>query len=76
MRWHHGKDVSQLETRINWGNLDFLLNDLLTKPDSFDGVVLTARSKLRRRRSDKNQGARVVLMDSYMHEAGIRVIVI
>jgi hypothetical protein len=76
LRRHLGEDVSQLKTRINWGNLDFLVDDLLMKPDSFDGVVLTARSKLRRRRSGKNQGARIVLVDSYMHSAEIGVIVI
>jgi hypothetical protein len=76
LRRHLSKDTSQLETRINWSNLDFLLNDLLTKPDGFDCVVLTARSKLRRRCSGKNQGARIVLVDSDMHGAGIRVIVI
>ena len=71
-----GEDVSQLQTRIDLGNLDFLLNDLLTKPDGFDGVVLTAKSKLRRQCSGKNQGPRIVLVDRYMHGACIGVIVV
>ncbi len=45
LRRHLGKNVSQLKTRLNGGNFDFLLNDLLVKPDGFDGIVFAARSK-------------------------------
>jgi hypothetical protein len=66
---HLGKDISLLKGRFNGDDFDFLLNDLLVKPDGFDGIVFAVRSKLRRWRSCMNQSAQLVLMDSYMHSA-------
>jgi hypothetical protein len=56
--------------------LIFFLNDLLAKPDGFDGIVFAARSKLRRRSSGKNQCTRIVFIDSDVHSAGIGIVVI
>jgi hypothetical protein len=68
-RRHLGKDISLLKSRFDGGDIDFLLSDLLAPPVGFDGVVFAARSKLRRWHSCKNQSARIVLMDSYVHSA-------
>ena len=71
-----GKDISLLKSRFDGDYFDFLLNDLLTKPDGFDGIVFAARSKLRRWRSCINQSAQIVLVDSYVHSAWTGIIVI
>jgi hypothetical protein len=57
LRKHLGKDISILKSRFNGDDVDFLLNDLLAKPDGFDGIVFAARSELRRWHSCKNQSA-------------------
>jgi hypothetical protein len=59
---HLGKDISLLKALFNGDNFDFLLNDLLVKPDGFDGIVFAARSKLRRWGSCMNQSAQLVLI--------------
>ncbi len=40
LRRHLGKDISLLKSCFDGGDIDFLLNDLLTPPIAFDGVVL------------------------------------
>ena len=69
LRRHLGKDISLLKSRFDGDRFDFLLNDLLAKPDGFDGIVFAARSKLRRWCSCKNQSTRIVLVNSYVHSA-------
>ncbi len=76
LRRHLGKDVSQLKTCVDGDDFGFLLSDLFAKPDVFNGIVLAARSKLRRQSSCKNKCARIVFVNSDMHSAGIGFIVI
>ena len=57
LRRHICEDVSQLKARLDRGNFDFLHNDLLAKPDGFDGIVFATRSKLRRWSSGQNKGS-------------------
>ncbi len=76
LRRHLGKDISLLKSRFDGGDIDFLPDYLLAKPDGFDGIVFAARSKLRRWRSCKNQSARIVLVDSYVHSAWTGMVVI
>ena len=57
LRRHLSENVSQLKARLDGDDFDFLLNDLLAKPDGFDGIVFAARSELRRRSCGKDQGA-------------------
>ena len=61
---------------LEWVDLDLVLNDLLAKPNGFDGVVLATRSELKRWSSCKNQSARVVLVDGDMHNARVSIRVI
>jgi len=76
LRRHLSKDVSQLKMCLDGNDFDFLLNDLLSKPDCFNGIVLAARSELRRWSGCKNKCAQIVFMNSDVHGAGIGVFVI
>jgi hypothetical protein len=61
---------------LDGDDFDFFLNDIFANPDGFNGLVLAARSKLRRRSSCKNKFAQIVFVNSDVHSAGIGVIVI
>ena len=45
LRRHLSKDISLLKSRFDGDHFDFLLKDLLAKPDGFDGVVFVASCK-------------------------------
>ena len=61
---------------LDGNDFDFLLNDLLTKPDGFNGIVLAVRSELRRWSGCKNKCTQIVFVNSDVHSAGIGVVVI